>query len=175
MNTTIKTWEDVLRANNETQAQFDKRTEHDTDPQKADKQLEMITIALNPKGYRADFSDNSTKKWWPKFVWDKNKAGFGFDGSAYHFTHTDAGLGPRLCFISEELASYAGRTFLDIYNRSNSCGGSVVKDEMEEFAKQYASWVIGAGQKYLNSLSPDFDINFDPMKFFKENVYNQNK
>jgi hypothetical protein len=112
------TWNEILAANNETQEQFNKRTEHDTDPQKADKELEMMGKATNPKGWRADFSKNSQKKWFPIFIWDDAKACFVFAYSAYDYTDAVAGLGPRLYFESKELSDHAGSQWIDTYNRS---------------------------------------------------------
>jgi hypothetical protein len=114
----LLTWNDVLAKNNETQEQFDKRTEHDTDPQKGDKQVESLTKAINRPDWKPDYSNPNQRKWFPVFVWSEKKAGFVFCCATYACTTSHAGLGPRLCFETEEQAIHAGTEFIEIYNRA---------------------------------------------------------
>jgi hypothetical protein len=85
-------------------------------------QLIIITQALN-------FQD-AGKEWEPNwnnwnqlkyYAWFEVKAseekpsGFGFSGSYCTRTSTYAGVGSRLCFKTRELAQYAAKTFIQLY------------------------------------------------------------
>ncbi len=73
--------------------------------------LTIIARALN-EGWKPDWSDGSQRKWYPWFEW---KSGFGFSDSSYVNWNANATVGSRLCFKTEELATYAGQQFIDIY------------------------------------------------------------
>ena len=85
----------------------------DTKDEGAYKKLKIIARALN-QDWKANFNDGSQQKWYPWFVF--NGSGFGFSGTDYAYSLTYAGVGSRLCFKSKELAEYAGKQFLSIYN-----------------------------------------------------------
>ncbi len=71
----------------------------------------LITEVLN-QGWEPDWNDFNQRKWFP--VFDMSE-GAGFGHSLYAYWGTDTAGGSRLCFETEELADYAGRTFNDIY------------------------------------------------------------
>lgn len=74
--------------------------------------LMVIAKALNGD-WKPDWNNRDQLKWWPWFYMDS--PGFRFDGSNYARSLSNATCGSRLCFPSEELASYAGRHFLEEY------------------------------------------------------------
>ena len=80
----------------------------------ANYQLMVIAEALN-EGWTPDWSNGEWDKWYPWFnMNDSSSAGrFSFIAAAYQYSHSR--VGSRLCFKSEELATYAGTQFLDIY------------------------------------------------------------
>jgi hypothetical protein len=75
--------------------------------------LKVIKRAINPKGWTADWNNSNQRKWSPWFYMDK--PGFRFYVAYYDITFTITSCGSRLCFSSEELATYAANQFLDIY------------------------------------------------------------
>ena len=78
------------------------------------KMLKVIAEALN-EGWQPDWSNGEWDKWYPWFKMDDSSSAgrFSFRGSANRFSSSS--VGSRLCFKSEELATYAGNQFLDIY------------------------------------------------------------
>ncbi len=113
----IKTWADILAANNETQEQFDKRTEHDSEDEIGNKQWKLLAKALNEE-WIADFANGKQEKWWPWHDWIVSKACFVFAYSHCDFTYSYAGCGPRLCFRSKAICNYACEQFPEIFNRA---------------------------------------------------------
>jgi len=87
--------------------------EFDTSDETAYKKLKIVIKALN-EGWVPDWNDTNQKKWYP---WFSLTSGFGFSGSLYFCTITCAGVGSRLCFKNEELATYAGTQFIDLYEQ----------------------------------------------------------
>jgi hypothetical protein len=85
----------------------------DTSDEVAYKQLKKIVQAIN-QGWTPDWSNTNQRKWYP---WFNLSSGFGFDVSDFDFVYSNAGVGSRLCFESEEKADYAGRQFLEIYRQ----------------------------------------------------------
>jgi hypothetical protein len=72
----------------------------------------VIAEALN-EGWKADYTNGDQRKWFPWFR-------AGSSGFAFYVTHSvcsypSAGSAARLCLKSEELATYAGEQFKDIY------------------------------------------------------------
>lgn len=78
-------------------------------------QLSVIAEALN-EGWVADWSDSSQRKYFPWFEYKKQQSGFGFSHSGFDFAGSAACVGSRLSFRTSELAEYAGKTFIEIYN-----------------------------------------------------------
>ena len=75
--------------------------------------LKIIAKALRGE-WEPDWNDSDQEKWFPYF--EANDAGFGFSRTDYGRWHTRTCVGSRLCFPSSELAEYAGKQFIDIYN-----------------------------------------------------------
>lgn len=75
------------------------------------KKLKIIIQAIN-QGWTPDWNNSNQKKWWP---WFNLSSGFGFSGALYYYVITDAHVGSRLCFETQEKAAYAGKQFLDLY------------------------------------------------------------
>ncbi len=69
-----------------------------------------IAECLN-EGWKPNWSNSSEYKYYPWF--DLSGGGFSFDGHGYNCTFTC--VGARLCYKSSDLATYAGKQFLDIY------------------------------------------------------------
>jgi len=76
------------------------------------RKLKTIGKALN-EGWVPDWTNTSESKWQPYFK--LSSGAFVFDGTCYNCSYAYAGYGSRLCFKSDELATYAGKQFTDIY------------------------------------------------------------
>jgi hypothetical protein len=116
----IKTWADVLAANNLTQGAFDQQWHGRPDYDIATEQCRLIALALN-EGTTMKTADTDQWKYFPWFevVPDVTKAaGFGLSYGGCDNSYTYAYLGARLAFKTWELAEYAGKTFTDIYERA---------------------------------------------------------
>lgn len=79
------------------------------------RKLKTIAEALN-EGWRPDWTNSNEYKYWPWFVYSGALAGFSFSYTYYAASRTCASIGPRLCYKTRELATYAGRQFEGIYN-----------------------------------------------------------
>lgn len=114
----LKSWADVLKINKLTAKQFAKQTVGMEDDEIAYRQLKMSIKAFNGK-WTARFDDDTQDKYFIWTIWDKGAGRFVFDGTLCHCTDTRAGLGPRLCFKSDALATHVGGQawMMDIYNR----------------------------------------------------------
>lgn len=75
--------------------------------------LMVIAEALN-EGWKPNWDDSSEYKYWPYF--ETNPAGVGFSYTYCDDWYTFTYVGSRLCYKSDELAEYAGKQFIDIYN-----------------------------------------------------------
>lgn len=84
---------------------------NDTSDEAAYKKLKVIIQAIN-QGWIPDWSNTNQKKWFP---WFNLSSGFGFGASSYYYDSSYTAVGSRLCFESEEKASYAGKQFTTIY------------------------------------------------------------
>ena len=76
------------------------------------RKLKTITKAFN-EGWQADWKDNNQEKWFPSF--SMSSCGFVFDDTNYRYSLANTGCAARLCFSSDELATYAGNQFTEIY------------------------------------------------------------
>ena len=76
--------------------------------------LTLISRALN-EGWVPDWNDSDQYKYVPYF--SDHKSGFGFSNSHYVIWIAATSCGSRLCFKSPELAEYAGKQFIEIYNQ----------------------------------------------------------
>jgi hypothetical protein len=66
--------------------------------------------------WKADWNDWDQRKWYPWFDM-QSSGGFVFVGTGYADSIASAGDASRLCFPTEEMAEYAGRTFTDVYSK----------------------------------------------------------
>lgn len=71
--------------------------------------LTIIAKALN-EGWKPNWSDSSEYKYYP---WFNLENGFVFYDYVYYYRYSS--VGSRLCFKSSELATYAGKQFIDLY------------------------------------------------------------
>jgi hypothetical protein len=79
--------------------------------------LKQITKAIN-EGHEPDMLDTNEMKWFPVFEVDKSSpSGFVFRFADYNCSLAGAGDASRLCFETEAAATYAGKTFIDLYIR----------------------------------------------------------
>ncbi len=107
----LKTFEDFYeKADDATRQEYDNSPGRTPD-EVAYKKLKLI-IRVTAGKYRADYSDNTQKKWFPVFILS---SGFGFAGSACGCDRTDATVGSRLCFETKEKSDYIATQFLPLY------------------------------------------------------------
>ena len=76
------------------------------------RKLKTVTKALN-EGWVPDWTNSNQAKWYPYFR--LSSGAFVFAASYFADSTADAGYGSRLCFPSDELATYAGKQFTDTY------------------------------------------------------------
>lgn len=85
--------------------------------------LFTIAQAWNKEdGFVSDFSDWEQDKWFPRFKYDEDAAGFVCADAQYmstHYTLTNvaAYINSRLCFKSSARAEQFGKQFEDLYNK----------------------------------------------------------
>lgn len=77
------------------------------------RKIKTITEALN-EGWKPNWNDENQKKWMPWF-YPNSSSGFVFYDAGYGYSLASAGNGLRLCFKSDELATYAGKQFVELY------------------------------------------------------------
>ena len=73
-------------------------------------------------GFVSDFSDCEQSKWFPRFKYDEDAAGFVYVDAQYtstHYTLTNvaAYINSRLCFNTSERAAQFGKQFAELYNK----------------------------------------------------------
>jgi hypothetical protein len=83
----------------------------DTPDEIAYMKLKAVIRAINQE-WIPNWNNNNEKKWWPYF---NLSSGFGFSDAGYHCVNTCTPVGSRLCFESQEKATYAGQQFQDLY------------------------------------------------------------
>jgi len=76
------------------------------------RKLKTVTKALN-EGWVPDWTNDKQQKWYPYFRLSSGV--FVFYGTICHYSNAGAGYGSRLCFSNDELATYAGKQFPEIY------------------------------------------------------------
>jgi hypothetical protein len=79
------------------------------------RKLKTIVAALN-EGWAPDWTDNNQWKYFPWFTYNGAYAGLAYAHTIHAASYTAAAIGSRLCFKTRELATYAGKQFIDIYN-----------------------------------------------------------
>lgn len=81
-------------------------------------QLFTIAEAWNKAdGFVPDFSDIKQKKWFPKFKYDKDAAGFVYLYTDFSCSFASATFGQRICFKTSERAEQFGKQFAELYNK----------------------------------------------------------
>lgn len=86
---------------------------------------ELFTIAQawnKEDGFVPDFSDWEQDKWYPRFKYDEDDAGFvcanaHYTSTHYSLTNVAAYINSRLCFKTSERAKQFGKQFEDLYNK----------------------------------------------------------
>jgi len=76
------------------------------------RKLKTVIKVLN-EGWVPDWTNGNQAKWYPYFR--LSSGAFVFDDASYDNSYANAGLGSRLCLSSAELATYAGKQFVDIF------------------------------------------------------------
>lgn len=84
-------------------------------------QMMVIAEALN-EGWKPNWSDSEEPKYLPYFLYNTDdkegvSSGFVFYNVCYYYSRAGAGYGLRLCFRTRKLAKYAGKQFIDIWNK----------------------------------------------------------
>ena len=111
----IKTLEDALKVTGRNDVpEFNELAEDLRDYFKAQYEALIITEALVGV-WKPDWNDRSQRKWFPWFR--MSSGGFVFYDTYYDISFAIAGYASRLCFPTEEMAEYVGRTFTDVYSR----------------------------------------------------------
>lgn len=111
----VKTFEDAYaEADEATKKEFDVQI-HPNLSDHIVARLKLILIASVLRGkWEPDFENRSQQKWYPWFEYSAG-SGFGFSYSSYNFGHSCTHVGSRLCFPTEELATYFGKQFVEIH------------------------------------------------------------
>lgn len=111
----IKTVEDALKvAGMLATPEFNEVPEELREYFKAQYEAVAVTKAI-VGDWVPDWNDWNQRKWFPWF--EMSSGGFVFHDTYYAYSYAYAGNASRLCFPTEEMAEYAGRTFTDVYSR----------------------------------------------------------
>ena len=111
----IKTFDDVIRELGDDPEEFKNAISIMEEPDEiAYVKLKLIAKALN-EGWTPDWSNGEWDKWYPWFNMNDSSSAGRFSFGDAVFQASTSVVGSRLCFKSEELATYAGTQFLDIY------------------------------------------------------------
>lgn len=113
----IKTWDDVcdeLGLDADTILPYMVPKSGDEKAINAFTQLNYIRQALN-EGWTPNWDDENEYKYLPWFDMRGTTAGSGFSDSCYRFHCNNSNVGSRLCYKSQELATYAGKQFEEVY------------------------------------------------------------
>ncbi|GHE35088.1 hypothetical protein [Sphingobacterium griseoflavum] len=109
----IKTLQDALDYTGESLESFNNRTQFDDDVQRAQKELEVIVLAVREGN---QLGHNEGDRWYyPWFNSARSSAGFSF--RVFVCAYSGSRVGSRLCVENSEKATYLGKQFLDTYNR----------------------------------------------------------
>ena len=109
----VKSYEDACRELNKVPInESDMRRKGFTDDEIVYRKIKTITEALN-EGWKADWENGDQKKWIPWFYC--SPSGFVFRSTFYCYSAPDASYASRLCLKSDELATYAGKQFVELY------------------------------------------------------------
>lgn len=89
-----------------------------TKDEMAYRKLKTIVEALN-EGWRPNWLDSNEYKYWPWFYTEEDRGANGGLACAYTNgapSNSGTNIGSRLCFKTYDLATYAAKQFIDIYN-----------------------------------------------------------
>mgnify|MGYP003592456642 CR=1 FL=1 len=89
-----------------------------TKDEMAYRKLKTIVEALN-EGWRPNWLDSNEYKYWPWFYIEEDdgaNGGLAYASTSYAPSLTITLVGSRLCFKTDDLATYAAKQFIDIYN-----------------------------------------------------------
>jgi hypothetical protein len=104
----IKTMSDVYRVNGIT-----KLTTLPEIKERYYEDLILVAKALNGN-WKPYWNDVNEYKWFPYFDFS---SGFRFSDTDFNCEFTGISIGSRLCFKSEQIAEYAGKTFIEQYQK----------------------------------------------------------
>ena len=110
----IKTFDDVLDYHNIIAEDFFNQCNFLSNDEMAYRKIKLIAEALN-EGWTPDWSNGEFDKWYPWFYMDDSSSAGRFSFCDSDIRNSLSFVGSRFCFKSEELATYAGTQFLDIY------------------------------------------------------------
>lgn len=105
----IKTFEDLCNETGTDPEDYNKL--FGTPDENSYRRLKLAAKVLN-EGWEPNWNDSKERKWFPVF---SLSSGFGFSDSFFSYAFTNASVGSRLCFKSEELSDFAAKTFLEDY------------------------------------------------------------
>lgn len=111
----LKTFDDCCIACGTTEEEFNKKfLAFGLDPDTlCFEKLKIVHKAINGPDWKIDHADKDQKKWFP--VFQVSSSGFGFSGSFYSDDFTNADVGSRLCFETEEKSNYSAIQFKDLW------------------------------------------------------------
>jgi hypothetical protein len=113
----VKSYEDACLVDNlqpVTIENFSFLAECDRESALAHHQMTIIARVLN-EDWTPDWDNGNEYKYYPYFIWGGSGLGFSFCAGGCGRSGTD--VGSRLVFKSRELAEYAGKQFITIYNQ----------------------------------------------------------
>jgi len=84
-----------------------------TDDEITYRKIKTITESLN-ESWKPNWNDSNQKKWIPYFN-TVSPLGIAFGATYCAYSKPHAGHSSRLCFQSEELVTYAGKQFTELY------------------------------------------------------------
>ena len=114
----IKSFEDALLATGKTKPDFSNLPEDLREYFEGQYQMVVIAESLN-EGWKPNWDDGNEPKYFPWF-WKEEEAvssGFVFNDTYCRYSCANAGSGSRLCFKTGALAEYAGKQFVEIWNK----------------------------------------------------------
>lgn len=113
----IKTFDDAFRALGEEhplRREFINKSYGSSPDLEAYMKLRIICAALN-EGWVADYCNPNQDKWFPWFTY--RDGGFVYALAGNSASYSNAYHGVRLAYKTKELAEYAGKQFVDIYQK----------------------------------------------------------
>lgn len=108
----IKNFQDVLDYHGISATKFKNGCAYLDEQEIANRQVKLIALALN-EGIEMSAFNEDQYKYYPYFEVQEN----GFSYYCCNSWYSATVVGSRLCFVSADLAIYAGRTFTDIYTK----------------------------------------------------------